>query len=229
VYLVGVQSLLIYQIIRLFDGDIRQRANAERHSGLLEAWTLQLNSTNNICYNDCGTESLYQRWVFIESARRTVTMSIMVQAMYSLLKDGYCTRVLLLATLPVSVDGALWNASEETWWQTTLGSGGDLCTYLDFTNQWNEGQALYTDIYKTILSVACRHNLRRPPLMLVWYMIPIWLYYHLVTHPCQTFKYLHSLSPSLQPGTTTSASSTALLEWPSRWLDATAYSLIDYG
>jgi hypothetical protein len=166
-YLVGVQVLIIYQIIRLFDGDIRQRANAERHLGILETWTFQLNSTSNICSDDCATESPYQRWVFIESARRTVIMSIMVQAMYSLLKDGFCTSIPLMATLPVSADGALWGASEETWWETTLGFGGDLFTYQDFINQWNRGQALYTDSYETILLAACRHNLRRPPLMLV--------------------------------------------------------------
>jgi hypothetical protein len=126
-YLVGVQVLIIYQIIRLFDGDIRQRANAERHLGILETWTFQLNSTSNICYNDCATESPYQRWVFIESARHTVIMSIMVHAMYSLLKDGFCTSIPLMATLPVSSDGALWGASEETWWETTLGLG-EICS-----------------------------------------------------------------------------------------------------
>jgi hypothetical protein len=162
-YLVGVQALIIYQIIRLFDGDVRQRANAERHLGILEAWTFQLHSTNNICYNDYDTESPYQRWVFVESTRRTVTMSIMVQAMYSLLKDGFCTSVPLMGTLPVSTDGALWEASEENWWQTTLGFGADLSTYQDFIIQWNRGLALYTDTYETILLVACGHSLRRLP------------------------------------------------------------------
>jgi hypothetical protein len=166
-YLVGLQALIIYQIIRLFDGDVRQRANAERDMGILDAWTCQLHLTENICYNDGFSESPYRHWVFLESIRRTVTMSIMVQAMYSLTKDGFCTSVPLMATLPVSVDGALWDAPEETWWQSTLGFGGDLSTYQDFVNRWNGGQALYTDIYESILLGACRHNLRRPPLMLV--------------------------------------------------------------
>jgi hypothetical protein len=163
-YLVGIQALIMYQIIRFFDGDIRQRANAEKHSGTLEAWTIHLNSEgNNYDRNDYDSE--FQRWVFVESTRRTVIMSIMVQAMYSLSKDGYCSSVPLMATLPMSMDGTLWNASEEDWWQATLGFGGALVTYQEFLKQWSGGESLYTGIFETILIVACKHNLRPPPLM----------------------------------------------------------------
>lgn len=162
-YLVGVQVLIIYQIIRLFDGDVRQRANAEKHLELLQSWTIKLHGASNTFYHDGRTESPYERWVFIESARRTVITSIMVQAMYSLLKDGYCTSVPLLETLPVSADGSLWNASEETWWQDTLGFGGELITYGELTNQWNGGHAFHMDTYEAILIEACRHKLISPP------------------------------------------------------------------
>lgn len=164
-YLVGVQAMIIYQIIRLFDGDIRQRAKAEGQFRILETWTSQLHATSN--YDESDTESPYQRWIFIESARRSVTMSIMVQAIYSILKDGYCTSVPEMTTLPVSVNGALWVASEDVWWQTTLGLGGELITYEDFLAQWNGGQDLYAGIYESILIGACRHNVRRPTLMLL--------------------------------------------------------------
>lgn len=70
-----------------------------------------------------------------------------------------------MSTLPLSVNGNLWNASEEQWWEATLGFGGELVTYGDFTNQWGAGEALYTDTFETILLAACRHNIRRLPLM----------------------------------------------------------------
>ncbi|KAK9415874.1 putative Alcohol dehydrogenase [Seiridium unicorne] len=165
-YLVGVQALIMYQIIRLFDGDIRQRANAERQSGTLEDWTLHLQSSINLLYEDCSNESLYKCWIFVESARRTILMSILLQALYSSLKDGFCTSVPRMANLPVTVNGALWSVPEETWWQFTLGSGGDLMTYHDFTVKWNEGQPLYTDIYETILLAACIPTLARPPILM---------------------------------------------------------------
>jgi len=166
-YLVGVQSLIMYQIIRLFDGDIRQRANAERHLTLLESWTIRLQSMGNNCqHDDTSPESLYEYWVLIESIRRTVIMSVMLQAMYSILKDGFCTSVPLLGTLPVSVDGSLWNVPEEVWWQATLGLGSDLLTYQEFVNEWSGGKNFDTDAYETILLAACKHNLRPPPLQL---------------------------------------------------------------
>lgn len=163
--LLAVQALTSYQIIRLFDGDIRQRVLAEKHLDVLESWTIDLISTCNIYNNDTNSDSPYERWVFIESSRRTTLMSVMIQAMYSIAKDGYCTSVPLMANLPISIDGSLWNASEETWWQRTLGLGGNLVTYQHFVHQWNGGDSLFTDTFESILIAACRHNLRRPPLM----------------------------------------------------------------
>ncbi len=109
--------------------------------------------------------SLYQRWVFVESARRTILMSVMVQAMYSVLKDGVCTCVPRIEKLPISANGALWNMSEEDWWQTTLGFGGDLLTYREFVDKWNAGPTFQKDAYETILLAACKHNLKRPSIM----------------------------------------------------------------
>ncbi|KFX93008.1 hypothetical protein O988_07042 [Pseudogymnoascus sp. VKM F-3808] len=164
-YLVGVQVMIIYQIIRLFDGDIRQRAKAEGQLRILEIWTSQLQATSN--YDESDTESPYQRWIFIESVRRSITMSIMVQAIYSILKDGYCTSIPRMTCLPVSVNGELWAASEDVWWQTTLGLGGELVTYQDFLLQWSGGKDLYAGTYESILIGACNHNVRRPPAMLL--------------------------------------------------------------
>lgn len=137
-YLVGVQILISTKNSPLW-WEIRQPGNARRHLGILETWTFRLHLTSNIYYNDCGTVPPYQRWVFIDSTWRTVTISIMVQAIYSQVKDRFCTSIPMMATLPVSVDGALWCVSEETWWQATLGFGRDLFTYQDFINQWSGG------------------------------------------------------------------------------------------
>jgi hypothetical protein len=166
-YLAGVQALIVYQFMRLFDGDIRQRANAERHMTLLETWTIQLQSANHLFVHDKDPSSLYEHWIFNESIRRTILMSVMLQTMYSLVKDGFCTSVPLLSILPLSRDGSLWNAPEEVWWQATLGSGSELLTYGDFVTEWGGGKEFHTDAFETILLVACRHNLRRPPLALL--------------------------------------------------------------
>ncbi|KAH6710727.1 hypothetical protein BKA61DRAFT_102501 [Leptodontidium sp. MPI-SDFR-AT-0119] len=158
-YLIAVQALTIYQIIRLFDGDIRQRANAERQLEIFEKWTLQLSLLSNNCSNSLDMGTSYQNWLVAESARRTVLMSMMVQAIYSSTRNGYCTTVPLLATLPLSLNGALWKASEEDWWQSTLGFGGELVSYGDFSsNKWSGGAIQQADTFESILLAACRNN-----------------------------------------------------------------------
>jgi hypothetical protein len=167
-YLVRVQALIVYQIIRLFDGDIRLRANAERHFATLEAWTKHLLATGSKLHSDSSSNGYsFERWVLDESVRRTVLMSVMLKAMYSLIKDGFCDSVPLMATLPVSVNGALWNMSKEEWYHASLSSESNLLTYQDFINAWGDGASLYTDVYETILLVACKHNIRKPSLWLV--------------------------------------------------------------
>ena len=57
--LLVLQALILYQIIRLFDGDVRQRANAERHLELLDSWTLRLQQNYFQALETPGTESEY--------------------------------------------------------------------------------------------------------------------------------------------------------------------------
>ena len=160
--LLGTQALIVYQIIRLFDGDIRQRANAERQSVLLETWTSQLQAALNTFQNTLQLESpTHRRWLLLESARRTLLVSVMLQALYSLLKDGMCSSVPYMATLPVSLDGALWGMSKEDWYKSALGTEGDPVTYREFVTKWVDGAPLQIEVYETILLVACKHNAQR--------------------------------------------------------------------
>lgn len=165
--LLATQALVIYQIIRLFDGDIRQRANAERHLLVLDAWTNRLQEEANSIRTCLLVKPTYERWVIIESARRTVLVSVMLQAIYSLIKDGVCDSVPMMATLPVSLDGRLWKMSEDEWWRTTSGKEVESVTYREYVSKWSHGDPLRIDAYETILLVACKHNAKRvsiPPI-----------------------------------------------------------------
>lgn len=161
-HLLATQALIIYQIIRLFDGDVRQRRNAERQLVILESWTIRLQDMVAACQDGLlPQKSTYEHWVATESARRTVLLSVMLQAIYSLLKDGVCSSVPLMATLPVSLDGKLWSLSEDDWWQATSGAENELITYREYVNKWSHGDLLQIDAYETILLVACKHNAAR--------------------------------------------------------------------
>ncbi|UKZ67997.1 uncharacterized protein TrAtP1_009153 [Trichoderma atroviride] len=104
--LARVQALLIYQLIRLFDGDIRQRAQAERHIIILKEWILQLGQAGNLegtsesmLYNSNSlaqeldidrqtTARCWQDWIQSESIRRTWIVGNYVQSIYSIFHDG---------------------------------------------------------------------------------------------------------------------------------------------
>jgi hypothetical protein len=155
--LLHVQALLLYQFMRLFDGDIRQRANAERDFEHLEAWTIELHQTYAACGNKLSWESPYRQWVLFESIRRTIMMSVVLQSAYSAIRDGFCYLVPFLSSLPMSTNAGLWKASEYNWWQTANQPSSTILTYGEYVEEWNRGKVLEVDAYEKMLLVACRH------------------------------------------------------------------------
>ncbi|ETN45906.1 uncharacterized protein HMPREF1541_00087 [Cyphellophora europaea CBS 101466] len=100
-HLARVQAMLVYQTIRLFDGDIRQRALAEEQAPTLKNWneamlTCALRSSQFIQSinrnRNLGDFAAWQAWILAESCRRTWVVSSVVQCTYYILKGGsaYC-------------------------------------------------------------------------------------------------------------------------------------------
>lgn len=116
--LAAVQSLLIFQFIRLFDGDIRQRVQAESAEPILDAWTDQLKTrtTEEQRYTTVTAPS-WRSWIFAESARRTITMSIFLSGIYSLVKRGFCTLSDEVTANSFTAQRALWDASSQLEWE----------------------------------------------------------------------------------------------------------------
>lgn len=111
-HLARTQALLMYKIIRLFDGDIRARAQAEKHIDTLSLWARQLwqsaslalssdhsikSSLDNINSSPVDTQlrtdgsltSTWQAWIFSESIRRTYLTATLTEAVYMTLKQGF--------------------------------------------------------------------------------------------------------------------------------------------
>ncbi|KAK9780257.1 hypothetical protein SCAR479_02894 [Seiridium cardinale] len=94
--LARTQALFLYQIIRLFDGDIALRAQGEKDMPVLLIW---LGELCKIRENLGDLEELeditvrkrspmeWERWIFAESVRRTIIMAYSVITLYELLKD----------------------------------------------------------------------------------------------------------------------------------------------
>lgn len=121
------QALIIYQIIRLFDGDIRLRADAERTDPTLKEWTQDLKSRMlriNFVSDDEQAllapcmDMTWQNWVFAESLRRTVIISISVQGLYCFLKNGWDESHVEINPLSFYAQRALWDAPSEYNWRS---------------------------------------------------------------------------------------------------------------
>ncbi|KAK3390050.1 hypothetical protein B0H63DRAFT_464706 [Podospora didyma] len=97
--LARVQALFLYQAIRLFDGDVGLRAQAEKDMALLQTWVGELcDLRENLGDLARSGEDIsaalraqppkdWERWIFAESARRTIVMCYAVIMLFALMKD----------------------------------------------------------------------------------------------------------------------------------------------
>ncbi|KAL1623393.1 hypothetical protein SLS54_004382 [Diplodia seriata] len=125
--LAALQALLLYQAIRLFDGDIRLRTQAEADEAVLVAWTKQLNvrmhqvvpslpaSAGALLPTQSRAQG-WQRWLIEESTRRAVLTSVLLRGVYEFLKFGY--EKVSDHRLSFTAQAALWEAQSEYGWRT---------------------------------------------------------------------------------------------------------------
>ncbi|KAI0400293.1 hypothetical protein F4802DRAFT_503901 [Xylaria palmicola] len=94
--LARVQALLLYQVIRLFDGDVALRAQGERDTALLRTWLAELRHLRDNLGDlaRLGHASVreqppveWEKWIFAECVRRTVLITYATLSLYELLKD----------------------------------------------------------------------------------------------------------------------------------------------
>ncbi|PKX89432.1 uncharacterized protein P174DRAFT_425355 [Aspergillus novofumigatus IBT 16806] len=97
--LANTQALWMYQVLRVFDGDIGLRSQAERDMTTLEAWLLELEQYRDNLAEMCLLEEAevrqrapasWESWIFNESLRRTILMGYSFIAFYALLKWSGC-------------------------------------------------------------------------------------------------------------------------------------------
>ncbi|KAF2254903.1 hypothetical protein BU26DRAFT_559551 [Trematosphaeria pertusa] len=157
-HLAAVQALIIYQIIRLFDPDLGAQAQADRQNRLLEVWTAHLWKRS---FNEPASfKTCYDAWVFYESIRRTVLMSVFLRGGWSCVNQGgLCDQVPVLARLPLTKDGSLWECDSAAWEQRGPCDKGVDCliAYGDLSLGWKPG----TDPeqltgFQRMLLAACR-------------------------------------------------------------------------
>ncbi len=90
------QALFLYQIIRLFDGDVTLRAQGEKDMPLLQKWLGDLcrirENLGGITESENGAArgrppKEWESWVFMESIRRTIVMAYSVMTLYGMMSS----------------------------------------------------------------------------------------------------------------------------------------------
>ncbi|KAI8964379.1 hypothetical protein F5Y11DRAFT_94762 [Daldinia sp. FL1419] len=125
-----VQSLLTYQTIRLLDGDVRMRAQAEALIPTLFLWTRELiDSVKNsltqpaaflasvaASYPTSANSQdgvLWKAWILVESTRRTWLVANYLQETYLYMKRGWSECP---GRVPNTMHGRLWDATSAYAW-----------------------------------------------------------------------------------------------------------------
>ncbi|KAI0186684.1 hypothetical protein EV127DRAFT_500382 [Xylaria flabelliformis] len=127
------QALFLYQIIRLFDGDVTLRAQGEKDMVLFRTWLRELchirdnlGDLARLEYASVRDQSPveWEKWIFAECVRRTILMAYAVIGLYELLKD------------PGFIDPDSAWAYAHRW---TLGrSLWDACSSAEFQRAWKD-------------------------------------------------------------------------------------------
>jgi hypothetical protein len=131
-HLARVLSLFIYQFIRLFDGNIRQRALAEKQIPVLASWTAQLwNSVSldvtveNTFGGDYLTvqdkakaaSKLWHGWILRENVRRVWMVCTYTRCIYLVSRDG---DIDCGGAIEFTARRGLWDAASSAIWLRIL-------------------------------------------------------------------------------------------------------------
>ncbi|KAI1377566.1 hypothetical protein F4677DRAFT_40808 [Hypoxylon crocopeplum] len=135
-----VQAMLTYQAIRLFDGDVRMRAQAEALIPTLALWIRQLLESSKASLaqplrflaafagpessdNGFSEDAVWRAWILIESARRTWLVANYVQEIYLYMKRGWgeCP-----GRVVITMRAGLWDAASSYAWSRACRERGAL-------------------------------------------------------------------------------------------------------
>ncbi|KAH7126910.1 hypothetical protein B0J11DRAFT_432261 [Dendryphion nanum] len=158
-HLAAVQSLIIYQIIRLFDPNLGLQELAHKQNKLLEIWTAQLWKRSFI--ESDKLPNCRQSWIFQESLRRTVLISVFLRGAWStFVRGGFCDIVPILARLPIMQDGTLWNSTSTEWAAKepcTRGAGKGWVTLGEYSSAWSADGAVeeLPGLERLMLAACC--------------------------------------------------------------------------
>ncbi|CVL03379.1 uncharacterized protein FMAN_15225 [Fusarium mangiferae] len=125
----SVQAFILLQIIRLLDGDIRQRANAENVETFfvssirrLQQRMKSVEDSAQIMSSQLMTpgSDAWEGWCLAESLRRTVIIGYSLHGLYSFLRNGWDDAHHEFPVLSFFGQKALWSATSRFEWESAV-------------------------------------------------------------------------------------------------------------
>ncbi|OAL54668.1 hypothetical protein IQ07DRAFT_665001 [Pyrenochaeta sp. DS3sAY3a] len=142
--LAGLQALLLYQLMRLFDGDIRLRTSAEADEPTAILWASVLRT--RACALALPLDPIlrfpnnpedWHAWLLSESMRRTVVTTFLLRGVYNYLRTGNDSPTAM--DLHFTVQESLWNSQSELRWNRARNEKIELQALV---NAWDEVMVL---------------------------------------------------------------------------------------
>lgn len=138
--LAALQALLLYQLMRLFDGDIQLRAAAELDEATTVLWASELRTRAcavslpiHPVATFTGHPEDWHVWLFSESVRRTVVTTFLLRGVYNYLKTGVDSPTVV--GVYFTAQQGLWNAQSEAGWARARDESLELQVLV---NAWDE-------------------------------------------------------------------------------------------
>ncbi|KAF5584108.1 RAS small monomeric GTPase [Fusarium subglutinans] len=125
----SVQAFILLQIIRLLDGDIRQRANAENVETFfvnsirrLQQRMISVEESTQILSSQLRTpgSDAWEIWCLTESLRRTVIIGYSLHGLYSFLRNGWDDAHHEFPALSFFGQRALWSSTSRFEWESAV-------------------------------------------------------------------------------------------------------------
>ncbi|KAI0884227.1 uncharacterized protein GGS22DRAFT_20837 [Annulohypoxylon maeteangense] len=164
----SLQAFLILHLIQLWDGDVRQRTQAEMHSYILESWALQLHmrATEASKGQDIASAQTWDWWVMIESARRTAITTMLTQGIYEMARYGVCSYVPNLADMPFTANDGPWEAQNQSDWKEKIeGLDAAVTNYGDYAISCDEATCGPQSEFGKLLLLPCPSATQRATLL----------------------------------------------------------------
>lgn len=147
----NLQAMVLYQTIRLFHGDVKQRIIAEQQVDPLKALGLRLLRRAETELYD--RQPSWDTWILAESIRRTVMVMFILYGIHSVFKYGICLELPTLSVLPVSSTMNPWQ-SRAVYSEPRDQVG--YVKYAEFAEAWLGSPPRKLDPFEKLLLVSCK-------------------------------------------------------------------------